>query len=216
MSPAWSQSLEASGRMPRSPSGGAKVARMFRGFSLAFVLGGLAGCGGSPPATFDLTAPVAGIGGRAARGQIVVTEPNAISPVDGDRIVVRTGPEAVAFLSGAQWAERLPRLVQTRLIQTFENGRSLRSVGRPGDKMVADSSLNSEIRRFEINVMTGLAEVEVSAKLVGERSGRIIAAKIFSAQSPGSASDGAAAASALDAALSQVLRQIVVWTTSQT
>ncbi len=177
--------------------------------------GALAGCGGSAPATFDLTAPTSGIGGRPTRAQILVAEPNATSPVDGDRIVVRTGAESVAYLSGAQWAERLPRLIQTRLIQTFENGKSLRSVGRVGDKMVADSTLTTEIRRFEIDVTTGQAVVEMSAKLVGEMSGRVMAAKIFSASAPGSASDGAAAAAALDAALSSVLRQIVAWTSAR-
>ena len=133
--------------------------------------------------------------------------------VPSDRPTPRLAP--FPPLTSAQWVERLPSLVQTRLIQTFENGKSLRSVGRPGDKMVADSSLNSEIRKFEINVTTGQANVEISAKLIGETSGRVMAAGIFSAQVPGSASEGANAAAALDAALSQVLRQIVVWTTSR-
>ncbi len=171
----------------------------------------LSACGGSAPATFDLTAPRSGITARAARGQMLVAEPSATSPVDGDRIVVRTGAESVAYLTGAQWSDRLPRLVQTRLIQTFENGKSLRAVGRPGDKIVADSTLTSEIRRFEIDVTTGQAVVEISAKLVGESSGRVIAAKIFTAQTAGSASNGGAAAAALDEALGSVLRQIVAW-----
>jgi cholesterol transport system auxiliary component len=207
--------LKASLPLTRLRYGSASRTRFGLWLGVAVLSTALAGCGGSAPATFDLTAPTSGIGGRATRAQILIAEPNATSPVDGDRIVVRTGPESVAYLTGAQWAERLPRLVQTRMIQTFENGKSLRSVGRVGDKMVADSTLTTEIRRFEIDVTSGQAVVEMSAKLVGEMSGRVVAAKIFSASAPGSASDGANAAAALDAALASVLRQIVVWTTAR-
>jgi cholesterol transport system auxiliary component len=171
----------------------------------------VAGCGGgSAPATFDLSA-ASGARGKAGRGQLVVAEPTAISPLESDRIVVRTSPEQVAYLTGAQWSDRLPRLMQSRLVQSFENGRLLRSVGRSGDKLVADYTLTSEIRRFEIDVTTSQAVVVISAKVVRESSGRIAAARIFSAQVPGSASDGARASTALDQALNQVMREIVGW-----
>jgi cholesterol transport system auxiliary component len=148
--------------------------------------------------------------------QIAVIDPFAAPPLASDRIVVRTGPESVAFLGGAQWSDRLTRLVQTRLIQTFENGHSLRAVGRPGDKMTPDASLQLEIRRFEMDVETGQAVVEISVKFVREGSGRVAAAQIFSGRSPGPAGDGPGAAAALDTALAQVLRQIVVWTVART
>ncbi|OJY02829.1 MAG: hypothetical protein BGP04_04950 [Rhizobiales bacterium 62-17] len=172
----------------------------------------VAACGGSPSATFDLS-PASGATGRAGRGQLAVSEPVAISPFDSERIVVRAGAGAdqVAYLKGAQWTDRLPRLLQSRLVQTFENGRLLRAVGRSGDKIAADYSLTSEIRHFEIDVATSTAVVEISAKLVSEQTGRIRAARIFRAQVPGSAADGAQASVALDAALSQVMREIVRW-----
>jgi cholesterol transport system auxiliary component len=170
----------------------------------------VAACGGSAPATFDLSA-ASGARGKAGRGQLVVAEPTAISPLESDRIVVRTSPEQVAFLTGAQWSDRLPRLMQSRLVQSFENGKLLRSVGRSGDKLVADYTLTSEIRRFEIDVTTSQAVVVISAKVVRESTGRIAAARIFTAEVPGSASDGARASVALDQALNQVMRDIVGW-----
>jgi cholesterol transport system auxiliary component len=176
----------------------------------------LAACSGSSPlATFTLSAASAGLPARPVRQQLAVLEPHAAPPLDGDRIVVRTGAESVAFLSGAQWSDRLPRLVQTRLIQTFENAHSLRSVGRPDDKMIAEASLQLEIRRFEMDVESGQAVVEISAKLIQEGSGRVGAAKIFSARTPGPADDGGRAAAALDASLAQVMRQIVAWTVTR-
>ena len=171
----------------------------------------LAGCGSGTLDTYSLSAPRDGLGGRASSRQMIVTEPVATAPYDAERIVVRTGPEAVAYLKGAQWVERLPRLVQTMMIQSFENGRLLRSVGRPGDRFVPDTSLNSEIRRFEIDVTTNEAIVEISAKIVAESGGRIVAARIFTARTPGSASDGKAASAALDQALDRILRELVAW-----
>ena len=109
---------------------------------------------------------------------------------------VRTGPQSLALLKDTQWTEPLPHLVQSRLIQTFENGHLLRSVGYPGQGIAGNLVLDSEIRRFEVNTVTGEATVEISGKLINAGSGRILAAQIFSAQAPGSAADGASASAA--------------------
>ncbi len=175
----------------------------------------LAGCGGSSLDSYSLTAPRDGIYGRSSSRQMAVTEPVASSPYDSERIVVTTGPGEVAYLKGAQWIERLPRHLQTMMIQSFENARLLRSVGRPGERFVAQVSLNSEIRRFDIDVSSREAIVEISAKIVAESSGRIVAARIFSARVPGGAQDGKAASAALDEALARTLREIVAWASSQ-
>lgn len=188
---------------------GARARRAALAISLALAV---AGCGGgSAPESFDLSAASGGAGARAPRGQLVVAEPVATAPTDSDRIIVRPTPETVATLKGAQWVERLPRLLQARLVQSFENARLLRSVARADVKIQADYSLASEIRRFEIDVASGEAVVEISARLVVERTGRIAAARIFLARAPGSASGGATAAAALDQALGQALREIVAW-----
>lgn len=167
--------------------------------------------GGSPPATFDLTAPSEGVPGRPLHGQLVVSEPAASSPFDSDRIVVRTGPQSIALLKDTQWIDPLPRLVQSRLIQTFENGHLLRAVGYPGQGIAGDHVLDSEIRRFDVDAVTGQATVEISGKLIDADTGRIRAAQIFSAQAQGSAADGASASAALNSALGQVMKEIVAW-----
>ena len=144
---------------------------------------------------------------------MVVPEPVATLPADSDRVVVRTGPEAVAYLTGAQWPDRLPRIIQTRLIETFENSHLLANVGRPG--ISADYSLSTEIRRFEIDVTSGMAIAEFSVKLVGDRSGRIVAARIFTAQAASPTSGPPAMTAALNEALGKILRQIVAWASGQ-
>ncbi|MDQ6703214.1 MAG: ABC-type transport auxiliary lipoprotein family protein [Pseudomonadota bacterium] len=174
---------------------------------LSFVL--LAACSSAPVATYDLTPAGSGFAARAGRGQLAVLRPEATLPADSDRIVVRTNLQSVAYLSGAQWADKLPTLVQSRLIESFQNARLLRAVGRPG--MLADFSLQTSIRRFELDAARSEAVVEISAQILGP-SGRIVGGRLFAANVPAPSSDPAVVTSALDAALAQVMREIVIWT----
>jgi cholesterol transport system auxiliary component len=174
-----------------------------------------ASCSSAPPQTFDLSAVDSGLASARARAQLEVIEPTTSIELDSNRIVIRTSPEAIAYLSGAQWTGRLPTLVQTRLVQTFENAKLLQSVGRPGEHFTADYALTTEIRSFEINVPRGEAVVEIVAKIVSETSGRVIAAQIFSAKVPTQVKEEGAPATALDHALAEVMRAIVRWTATK-
>ncbi|HEY8564282.1 MAG TPA: ABC-type transport auxiliary lipoprotein family protein [Beijerinckiaceae bacterium] len=170
----------------------------------------LAACSSGPsPTTFDLSAPSQKVRGGSVRGQVVVAEPVTVQTFEADRIIVKDPSGAVSFLGGGQWADRLPRLVQARLVQTFENASRLKAVSRPGERITADFQLNTEIRAFNIDSATGEALVEISAKVVDDRTGRITTARVFSARVPVGAVEAGAAARALDQALSQVLLGIV-------
>ncbi|MGU3282896.1 MULTISPECIES: ABC-type transport auxiliary lipoprotein family protein [unclassified Methylobacterium] len=171
----------------------------------------LGGCGGATPLTFDLAAlPPAGRPVAAGRS-IAVSEPVGIQPFEADRIIVRESGGALAFLGGGQWADRLPRLIQTRLLQSLENSGRLRSVSRPGDKVVADYQLISEIRAFDIQATTGEAVVDLSLKLVADGTGKVTAARIFTARVPVAKIDAGNGARALDQALTTVLADVVRW-----
>jgi cholesterol transport system auxiliary component len=172
----------------------------------------LAACGGSAAVeTFNLTAPDATAGATGRRGQLIIMEPVATAPYTSDRLVVTTKPGSVAYLKGAQWSDQLPVLLQTRILQTFENSRRLRAVARPGEKLVARLSLNSEIRRFDIDVESNQAVIELSVKLINDASGQVLAARIFKASVPSASTSGPAAAAALDQALGILLRELVPW-----
>ncbi len=171
----------------------------------------LAGCAGVPLATFDLSAPRSELSPKKVSASIVVSAPEALAPLDSDRIMVRSPVSGVSLLKGAQWSDRLPQLFQSRLIQTFENGSSIRAVARPGDRISADYNLVSEIRRFEIDAGAGQAVVEVSVKMVRESGGSIAAGRVFEARSPASADAGGESIAALDLALGRVLRDIAGW-----
>jgi cholesterol transport system auxiliary component len=100
--------------------------------------------------------------------------------------------------------------MQSRLIQTFENAKLVKSVSRPGDGASPDHALAWDIRRFEVDALDNVARIEVSVRLI-DMTGKIVAAQIFAAEAPGDAGEGSLAAQALDAASNNLLRQIVIW-----
>jgi cholesterol transport system auxiliary component len=168
-------------------------------------------CSSTPaPTTYDLSAPTAR--GRAAlHGQLLVAEPAAVQVLAGQQIMVRDETGSISFLGDAQWADNLPRLVQARLIHTFENASQIRAVARPSSGAVGDVQLISEVRAFQVATPSNEAVVEISAKLVGDQNGRILNGRIFRARVPVAAVDAANAARALDEALSTVMLDIVRW-----
>jgi cholesterol transport system auxiliary component len=191
---------------------GKKAGSMLRVAALGLLLAGCAS--GAAPTTYDLTAPREIHTGRG-RGLLVVAEPQALQAFDSPRIVITTRDGSIAYLPDAQWADRLPKLLQVRLIQTFENGQRIQAVGRPGDRLVPAAQLNSEIRRFGLDERTGEAVVEVSVKIVNDRSGRILAGQVFTQRVAGGGVSGAAATAALDVANQALLRDIVRWVSAR-
>jgi len=185
-------------------------------FALAFALSGCSGLGGllskSPPAAYDLTA-ASDFPPRSAsaRGQLVIAEPTTLAAYDSEKIVVRPSPGEAAQLGGAQWQDRLPRLMQARILQSFENASRLRAVGRPADKLTNDFALLTDIRAFEISVADNTAVIEIAAKIVRERTGRIMAARVFRVVVPAPSTEGAGAVNGLNEAFVKAARQMVLW-----
>jgi cholesterol transport system auxiliary component len=183
-----------------------------RRLALGAILCALASaCSSTPaPTTYDLSAPAARA--RSVLGvQVSVAPPAAVAALSGQQIIVKDGSGTISFLGNGQWADELPDLVQARLIHTFENASILKAVTRPSSGAVTDAQLVTEIRSFEVSTPANEAFVQISAKLVSERNGRILAGRIFTGRVPVAAIDAANAARALDEALSRVMLDIVRW-----
>ena len=177
----------------------------------AFVALALAGCGSSTPSeVYDLTAPVGAARQSPGRSQLVVAEPTALQPLESDRIVVRSADGSVTSVGGVQWSDRLPRLLQTRLVQAFENQG--RAVARAGVGVNPDSIVQTDIRFFGVSVNgAAQATVELSVKIVNNTSGKITASRVFKGAVPLSDISGKTAALALDQAASRVFADVVRW-----
>jgi cholesterol transport system auxiliary component len=189
---------------------------LLRGTMALGAAGLLAGCGSiagsfSVTDTYDLTAPTDVKVAGGTRAQVLVADPQALAVLDSDRVVVREGATEIRYLGGSQWADKLPRLIQARLIQTFENSGRARAVGKPGQGLAIDYQVVTDIRRFEYQAKERQAAVEISVKLMNDRDGRVVGTQIFKAAMPVAADSNSAIVAALDSALDKVLIGILRW-----
>ena len=180
----------------------------------------LSGCallgGGSKPLdTYELTAPSSDNGGGRSNRQILIAEPSALKALDGENIVIKPAPGEIQFLKGAQWADRLPRIVQARLAETFQRSGSFKGVGKPGEGLAIDYQIIAEVRAFEIRVDGGeRADVELFVRILNDRNGVVRASRIFEASAPVAGAGNNAYVRALDKAFGQAALEIVTWTDS--
>ena len=91
----------------------------------------LLGGGAGPLDTYELTAASPSETRGRSNRQILIAEPSALKAFDGENIVITPSPGVIQYLKGAQWADRLPKIVQARLAETFQHSGRFRGVGRP-------------------------------------------------------------------------------------
>ncbi|WP_316860070.1 ABC-type transport auxiliary lipoprotein family protein [uncultured Cohaesibacter sp.] len=192
--------------------------RQLRQITILLVLSvALASCtvigGGKELTTYDLSAAsdLSDINGRS-NAQILVQVPTALKSLDSEMIVVRPNSSEITYFGDAQWSDSLPRVLQDKLIQTFENSNRIRSVVKPGDGVSVDYKLATSIRAFElIDDDQTVAKVSLSIKLINDRTGRVRASRQFQAVVPANIQSTAKAVHALDVALNSVLHDILAW-----
>ncbi|MBD8555828.1 membrane integrity-associated transporter subunit PqiC [Rhizobium sp. CFBP 8762] len=176
----------------------------------------LAGCGTKASNdTFSLTSTpiIASKTGVAKGRQILVPEPTALKALDSEQVVVRLSNSEIQYLSNSQWSDKLPRLVQAKLVQAFENTGKLGGVGKPGEGLAIDYQVQTSIRSFEVTTgANSSGTVEIFAKLVNDRNGSVHAQQVFRATVPVAAAGNANYVQALDQAFAQVTSDIVAWT----
>lgn len=195
------------------------VSNSFRACAFAALLlpgcAALPGGGPAPLDTYDLTSrsAVEAQGPRRARTQVLVAEPTALKVLDGVNVVIRPSAGAIEFLGGAQWADRLPRIIQARLVEALQATGRLGGVGKPGEGLAIDYQVVTDVRAFEIRLDGGArAEVELYVKVLNDRNGVVRASRPFRASVPVAGTGNDAYVAALDNAFAQASRDVVNWT----
>lgn len=173
----------------------------------------LPGFGPGPLDTYELTAPEPSTSGRKlARRQVLVAEPTALKALDSENIVIRGSATSLQYLAGAQWSDRLPKIVQSKLAEAYQSSGRLGGVGLPGQGLAVDYQIVTEIRAFEIRVGTGeLAHVELAVKVLDDRNGVVRASRVFTAAAPAGGSGNQRFILALDEAFADAASRIVDW-----
>lgn len=187
---------------------------------LAGCEGVLAGIGGPAPDLYSLT-PKSSFKQdlKPVSWQLVVEEPVAAGGLNVDRIALRTKPTDLQYFSGARWTERAPRMVQTLLVESFENSGAIVSVGRKAIGLRSDYNLKSELREFQAEYFddSGLPSVRVrlNVKLVKQPRRNIIASRNVEATVKAKSKSMPEIITAFDIALGKVLRRTVEWALTQ-
>ena len=144
--------------------------------------------------------------------QTVVPDPTAILTFDTQKILIRSRDGVYSNVQGGQWADNLPKLMQARVVQSFENAHQLSAVSRPLDQVEGAYRLELGIRNFQMTPEpTPTAVVEFSARLLDDQ-GKVVGARIFNDSAPSKSLQAADAVAALNEAFSKAAHALVVWT----
>lgn len=146
--------------------------------------------------------------------QLLIATPNALKNLDNQDIIIKAGEGSIAALNNAQWNDRLPELIQMRLIQLVNDTKILRGAAKRGEDISANYILWLDIHDFEIEIMNTLkqtAYINISAKLVDERTGIILANQTFRNRIPLKATHNIDYIKSLNLAFNYLAQSLVQW-----
>ena len=198
-----------------------KIKSLIAGFVLLAVLGFMPGCSFlpsgpapnmyilSPKSTFSDKLPT-------ISSQLVIAQPTTGRALNTDRIAMNPTPDQFKYYEGARWTSMAPLMIQTLLVESFENTGSIEAVGRQAISLRPDFLLVSELREFQAQESTNSGEpplilVRMSVKLISQPRAKIVDSDIFSAEFKAKGRDMTAIVHAFDDALGRVLKKTVTW-----
>jgi phospholipid/cholesterol/gamma-HCH transport system substrate-binding protein len=166
----------------------------------------------APKVTYDLRAAEGfAAPGETLKGQLAIPEPSAITMLQTQRFLFAPPGETPGF-ANAMWSDTIPRLLQARLIDSFENYDIAHAPLRGTDVGQSDLQLVVDVRKFRIAMEAGpSAEIGLSAKIV-DKNGKVVASRLFEESSKPDKLEPAAAVAAFDDAFARMARKIIAWT----
>lgn len=148
---------------------------------------------------------------KLPQGQLLVPEPDVLGALFNDEIVVRNAEGARDPKFQAKWPDTLSRVLQSRIIQSFENADVLKTIGRTPEGLEVDYQLFVDVRNFQVvTTPEPVADIELSVKIVA-KTGKILGARIIRATVPADTSSEASIAASLNGAFSKAATDLVVW-----
>ncbi|NOC82899.1 MULTISPECIES: ABC-type transport auxiliary lipoprotein family protein [unclassified Ruegeria] len=165
----------------------------------------------TPKSTFSSALP-------RIQKQIVVEEPTATAAVNTDQIAIQPTPFQVQYLPRARWVDRAPLIVQTLLIESFENSGKVAAVGRSTVGLRADYVIAPDLREFQGIVVADpengdkiRIEVRMNIKVIDEYDDKIIASNSFQENVVAASDQTSDLIKAFDLALGRAMRDSVEW-----
>jgi phospholipid/cholesterol/gamma-HCH transport system substrate-binding protein len=168
----------------------------------------------APPAkiAYDLRAPQnLKSAGKIINVQWAIPEPTAIAMLETQRFLFSPAQDYPGF-ADAMWADSLPKLLQARLIESFENYDLAHPPQRAAEAGQTEFQLLIDIRRFRIAVdAKPTVEIGLSGKIV-DKNGKIIASRLFEASEALDTIGPPQAAEAFSAAFGRLAKDMIAWT----
>ena len=167
----------------------------------------------SPPAkiTYDLRAlqnpgPV----GKTVNAPWAIPEPTAVAMLGTQRFLFSPAQDYPGFAE-AMWADSLPKLLQARLIESFENYDLAHAPLRMADAGQTEFQLMIDVRRFRIAVDSKpAAEIALSARIV-DKNGKVVASRLFEESEKFDQVAPKEAVAAFSDAFGRIAKNMIAW-----
>jgi len=112
--------------------------------------------------------------------QLTVVQPEAADSLDSTRIALEQPGGQLDYYANANWQDRLPFLIQSSLVEAFEQSGRIAAIGRDTEGLKSDYLLVTDIRDFQARYDTPdaapMAIVRIVAKVVAARTRTIVLA----------------------------------------
>ncbi len=162
----------------------------------------------TPKSSFDPDLP-------SVRWQLAVEVPAAAANLNTGRIAIAQSPTSFDYYAKTAWTDRAPLMVQTRIVDSFENSRKIIAVARESIALVPNYLLQPDLRNFEAMYYYGgapIAHVRIVAKLVQMPDRQIIGEATFERCVRARVDKVPEVVQAFDQALGSVIKRLVRWT----
>ncbi len=172
--------------------------------------------GGDPPQLYTLT-PKSTFDPNLPRveWQLIVERPVASAGINTPRIAVQRTVLTLDYFARANWTDQAPALVQTLLVESFENTKKIRAVSRESTQLRADYVLQTELREFQAEHDTPgkppQAHVRLNGKLIRMPDRTIIDSQTADRTARAERNDMESVVLAFDEALGKVMKQMIEW-----
>jgi len=147
--------------------------------------------------------------------QLLLEPPLTNASIDTTRIGLQRSSTSVEYYARASWSDRAPQMIQTLMIESFENSERIIAVGRDSVALRADYILKADLREFQAEYMGGpnpRVHITLIARLVKMPRRAIIGAKKFEVVIEARSDTMEAIIASFDQALGKVLKRLVEWT----
>ena len=162
----------------------------------------------SPKSTFDADLP-------AVYWQLAVEVPVAAANLNTGRIAIAPSHTSSDYYAKTAWTDRAPLMVQTRIVDSFENTHKIVAVTRDTVSVRPNYLLQPDLRNFEALYYYGappVVRVRIVTKLVRMPDRQIIGVGSFERCVRARVDKVPKVVEAFDQALGSVMKRLVAWT----